>query len=99
MKGTIYTIITLTAFSSGSLMAMDFCTRGLPIDAAKELAQGKTDGKVATFERCYNKAISEKDAGKKQSDPNFVEAARKLLKSSEGAALATKVGYKKGARR
>ena len=48
MKGTIYTIITLTAFSSGSLMAMDFCTRGLPIDAAKELAQGKTDGKVAT---------------------------------------------------
>lgn len=101
MKGTIYAIITLAAFSSGSLMAstFDFCTKGLPTDAAKELSQGKTDGKVATFGRCYSKAVAEKDAGKKQSDPNFVAAARSLLKSPEGAALAAQVGYKKTGRR
>ena len=92
MKGIIYATIATLALSSSSLMA--FCTKGLPADAAAELAAGKKDGKVAEFKRCYNIAVAEKAAGKNPSDPNFVNAAVSVMKTTaNGKKLAQEVGY------
>lgn len=88
MKKILLATIALTALSSGSLMA--FCTKGLPADAAAELAKG-AGSKVTEFKRCYQKAVDEKAAGKPASDPNFVAAAVAEMKKNK--ALAQHVGY------